>query len=160
MLTSKEQALLKETFNTNYRFIDDPGHGWLEVSIDELWKLGILDRISAYSYCLDDMAYLEEDMDMETFIHAKVSNDVAECQDWYTNHVTREYQANTPIRNYRSIGTIQSARPVFNPGDQVTFRSHAGVIVEPASPGYYIVKFSNNARISCNAQQLTPMSAG
>ena len=54
-----------------YRFITDPGHGWLEVPRAELDALGIAHKISLYSYQRDDMAYLEEDCDFAVFHAAK-----------------------------------------------------------------------------------------
>jgi hypothetical protein len=53
-----------------YNFYSDPGHGWLEVSIEELELLGILDQISPYSYSKAGKAYLEEDCDMALFMNA------------------------------------------------------------------------------------------
>ena len=48
----------------------DPGHGWLKVKKDELVKLGIADKITAYSYERGEYAYLEEDCDAGTYITA------------------------------------------------------------------------------------------
>jgi hypothetical protein len=58
-----------------YRFINDPGHGWLEVPTAELITLGIADTISSCSYQSRDrrMAYLEEDCDAPRFDHAMAS---------------------------------------------------------------------------------------
>lgn len=51
-----------------YNYYTDPGHGWLEVGIDELLVLGIADKISSYSYIKGGKAYLEEDCDMALFM--------------------------------------------------------------------------------------------
>ena len=56
---------------TTYNFHSDPGHGWLEVSREELAMLHIDDAISAYSYQSGDKVYLEEDCDAALFINAK-----------------------------------------------------------------------------------------
>lgn len=76
-----------------YRFIQDPGHGWLEVPRAELEALGIADDISRYSYQSRDgaTAYLEEDCDMSRFYAAK---------GWTgaTAPVVEVYQENTFIR--------------------------------------------------------------
>jgi hypothetical protein len=53
-----------------YKFYSDPGHGWLQVKLDELVELGIQDKISHYSYIKGDTVYLEEDCDMSTFMNA------------------------------------------------------------------------------------------
>lgn len=56
---------------TAYNFHADPGHGWLEVDLDELIDLGIADKITPYSYRMGDTVYLEEDCDLTTFCRAK-----------------------------------------------------------------------------------------
>lgn len=55
-------------FNKIYDFFFDPGHGWLKVPKSELVALGIVDKISSYSYLRGDYAYLEEDCDATLFI--------------------------------------------------------------------------------------------
>ena len=56
-----------------YKFFEDPGHGWLEVTRAELARLGILKQISSYSYQSRDgrFVYLEEDSDMAKFAKAR-----------------------------------------------------------------------------------------
>jgi len=50
----------------------DPSHGWAKVSLSELIKLNIADKISSYSYIHknDLFAYLEEDCDLSTYLKA------------------------------------------------------------------------------------------
>ena len=57
----------------------DPSHGWAKVSLSELIRLNIADKISSYSYIrakrYDKHAqsiyvYLEEDCDLSTYIKA------------------------------------------------------------------------------------------
>lgn len=81
-----------------YRFIEDPGHGWLEVPTTELAILGIRDQISAFSYLTIDGAftYLEEDCDLSVFAEAKGWNTSDPCSTWPT---VRVYQENTFIRD-------------------------------------------------------------
>lgn len=76
-----------------YKFISDPGHGWLEVSMSELLALGIANKISGYSYVTRDhsRAYLEEDCDLSTFAAAKGWSRLDE-------HLTYEYHENTFVR--------------------------------------------------------------
>jgi len=76
-----------------YRFISDPGHGWLEVPMDEIKRLKIEDKISSYSYRNKGKAYLEEDCDFSVFAAAKEK--LGEKFEY-----TSVYQANTPIRHY------------------------------------------------------------
>jgi len=82
-----------------YKFIEDPGHGWLEVPRQEIDSLGIATKITPYSYQKGDMVYLEEDCDMSTFYLAKQDRGemLNEHWDW-----KRDYQQNTPIRDYHS----------------------------------------------------------
>lgn len=53
-------------------FFHDPGHGWLRVKRDTLIELGILDKVSGYSYQSDDrqFVFLEEDCDMTLYVDA------------------------------------------------------------------------------------------
>ena len=90
---------------SKYRFIHDPGHGWLEVSLHELVELGIVDKISGYSYVSADrqLVYLEEDCDAYQFMVAKMGmpykgNEQA-WKDWREENEFSEYQANTFVRN-------------------------------------------------------------
>lgn len=53
-----------------YTFYGDPGHGWLKVPMQELRDLNIAGLITQYSYRKGEHAYLEEDMDLETFVRA------------------------------------------------------------------------------------------
>lgn len=53
-----------------FRYIQDPGHGWLEVPRQLLAQLGIEYDISAFSYVDKGRAYLEEDADAGLFLEA------------------------------------------------------------------------------------------
>lgn len=48
----------------------DPGHAWARFPKSRLVKLGIADKISAYSYQRGDNAFLEEDCDLSVLITA------------------------------------------------------------------------------------------
>jgi len=54
-----------------YVFHTDAGHGWLAVKRKELDELGILDKVSPYSYQKGGTVYLEEDCDASLFMDAK-----------------------------------------------------------------------------------------
>lgn len=88
--------------NTMYDFFEDPGHGWLKVSIYELLRLGIENEISGFSYYKDKYAYLEEDCDMSVFIKAKQQEDMFfSFQD--TDTIRRHHtNNNSEIRHYLS----------------------------------------------------------
>lgn len=75
----------------------DPGHAWLAVSRQLLEQLGILDKITSYSYQKGGMVYLEEDCDYTTF--KKAMDDAGETfivQDHY-------YDGNHWIRNCQNF---------------------------------------------------------
>jgi hypothetical protein len=48
----------------------DPGHAWGKVLRSELKELGILDKISAFSYQRKCHVYLEEDCDLQLYVNA------------------------------------------------------------------------------------------
>lgn len=50
---------------------EDNRHGWFEIPIQDLFELGIADKISSYSYMRDGMAFLEEDCDAHVYFEAK-----------------------------------------------------------------------------------------
>lgn len=54
-------------------FFRDPGHGWLRVPRSDLVEIGVLDKISPYSYQTDDgqFVFLEEDCDLSVYVGAK-----------------------------------------------------------------------------------------
>ena len=56
---------------SEYTFFSDPGHGWLEVPVAEVRRLGIADKVSPYSYRKGANAYLEEDCDYTLWHDAK-----------------------------------------------------------------------------------------
>ncbi len=80
-----------------YQFYSDGGHGWIKVSIDELKKLGIHEKISNYSYMKNGYAYLEEDCDLSLFFKAKGFTDF----DKVVNN-NRQSDKQSKIRNYQT----------------------------------------------------------
>ena len=79
--------------NKTYVFHEDPGHGWLAVKLKELQTLGIIEKISPYSYMKGKTAYLEEDRDLSIFIQAKGVG-IRELP------FKRSYRKHTSIRSY------------------------------------------------------------
>ena len=105
------------------RMISDPGHGWLEVPVSDLIRLGISRKISQYSFRKGQMAYLEEDMDAGTYLEA------LDAAGEPRPDIVEVYQERTPIRNYprykgasgagRTAGVIvdhNSIRRTYAPG--------------------------------------------
>lgn len=78
-----------------YNFYSDPGHGWLAVPIEDVNKLGIVNKISRYSYLNGEMAYLEEDCDFEVFFNAYV-NEHGVAPKWKSITLNN----NCAVRNY------------------------------------------------------------
>ena len=53
-----------------FKFHSDAANGWLAVKRDMLYKLKIEHKITRFSYQKGSTVYLEEDLDMTTFINA------------------------------------------------------------------------------------------
>jgi len=51
-----------------FKYHHDESHGWLEVDQEALMALGIVEKISEYSYMNGSKIYLEEDVDMPLFL--------------------------------------------------------------------------------------------
>lgn len=77
------------------RFFSDAGHGWLSVKFSELEELGIRHKITGYSYVNGKSAYLEEDVDMHTYIKAMEVNGFEVDLD------TRDHGSRSRIRRYQ-----------------------------------------------------------
>ena len=59
---------MNDSFTKKFYF--DSAHGWLEVNYEELVDLGIVKRITNWSYRDGEKVYLEEDIDAGTYIDA------------------------------------------------------------------------------------------
>lgn len=53
-----------------FKYYSDSGHGWLAVKRSFLVSIGILDKITRFSYQRGKTVYLEEDCDVTTFVEA------------------------------------------------------------------------------------------
>jgi hypothetical protein len=73
--------------------VNDPGHGWLKVPMWELKALGIMDKITPYSFISDagKLAYLEEDCDATTYLKARKEQGHPDpvIVDQYVNYFNR-----------------------------------------------------------------------
>ena len=95
---------------SRYRFISDPGHGWLEVPIEELATLGIAHLISSCSYFGKvgerSYVYLEEDCDLSVYLTAKFGTDPIHrkiaCTRFRSAETTDVHQERTFIRRLPS----------------------------------------------------------
>jgi hypothetical protein len=88
-----------------YEFVEDPGHGWLAVSVEEIRSLGIADNITPYSYhdAAKGVVWLEEDCDAAVFLRAKTDGTIAAMRDWFGSNVNVRYEERTRIRNLPSF---------------------------------------------------------
>jgi hypothetical protein len=85
-----------------FTYIEDPGHGWLLVTFDELDFLGLADDISPYSFMRDNgFVYLEEDRDAVMFVRkyeARYGN-----FEYQTKH-----RHSAECRNYKSYDPVMA----------------------------------------------------
>ena len=78
-----------------FKVYADPGHAWVAVKRNLLRDLGILEKITPFSYQRGDTVYLEEDQDAAIFIEAfkKCFGSIPLFDERHTND-------SSPIRNY------------------------------------------------------------
>lgn len=86
-------------------FFQDPGHGWLKVPRNMLIDLGILNKISAYSYERGGYVYLEEDQDSYIFFKTFVSK-----FGFKPNISSRHTNRQSKIRGYSSFFPEKKSR--------------------------------------------------
>jgi hypothetical protein len=82
---------------TRYNYHQDPSHGWLAVKRAELIRLGLLSKVSRFSYQRGDTVYLEEDNDATIFLQEKQRR--GEGVDLNNIHVDKPHR----IRSYLSF---------------------------------------------------------
>lgn len=82
-----------------YIFYSDAGHGWLKVPVAELIELDLCQKISSYSYLSPSgkWAYLEEDLDLTTFLLARDGNN----PEWIQANTKTKHSTRSSIRGYR-----------------------------------------------------------
>jgi len=107
----------------------DGGHGWLAVKRAELVELGILDKVSRYSYQRGDTVYLEEDCDASLFHHAK---GFADC-----SYQETRYRDVSPVRSYAPFNP-RWRKPVA--GMVADYGGHDYLFIEPVTAGAWRVK--------------------
>lgn len=82
---------------TKFDFYSDPAHGWVKVTMRELFDLGIAGKISGYSYMNGENVFLEEDSDLTTFFEAYEQKYHRKPQ--FVEHIGDK---SSKIRNYSS----------------------------------------------------------
>lgn len=84
-------------------YYQDPGHGWVRVSIGLLHGLKIAEDISCYSYRRDSYAYLEEDCDLLRLLAAAEAAGITiKLKQHHTNKTSK-------IRGYTQYSTPHRA---------------------------------------------------
>ena len=74
---------------------NDASHSWGRVQFKKLVEFGIADKITQYSYMKGSYVYLEEDVDLITFIHELIEREIKyEFKYHYSNR--------SSIRNFQS----------------------------------------------------------
>lgn len=51
-----------------FKYYTDNGHGWLAVKFSLIHDFNLQDKITRFSYIKGNTVYLEEDLDMSTFL--------------------------------------------------------------------------------------------
>jgi hypothetical protein len=94
----------------SFDIYSDPGHAWCKVPFSVLRELGIVDKISYFSYQRNAFAYLEEDGDLTQLIIALRERGITPK---FKEHICRErrskirsYFCYTPqtVQNYFALG--------------------------------------------------------
>ena len=88
----------------SFRYIQDPGHGWVEVAVRDLLDVGlIVPQISDYSYYKPSSRtfYLEEDCDAPKFVEAY------KRKHGKAPEFTEVYQERTFVRLLPRLGQVR-----------------------------------------------------
>jgi hypothetical protein len=99
------------------KYHSDAGHGWLAVKVGLLNELGLIDKITRYSYIRGKTAYLECDVDVGTFVEAHKAKygrgiEAEESYKQYSN--IRSYEAYSAERAKLALnGRDGSAKRFF-----------------------------------------------
>lgn len=75
-------------------YFNDGGHGWYSVKRSKLESMGILSKVSGFSYQKGDSVYLEEDCDASLFFDALSEEEKQSIK------VINSYSDRSPVRNY------------------------------------------------------------
>ena len=103
VLKSRRFAMVIDN-ELHIRKYEDPSHGWLAVPMQWLEQLGIVGKISAFSYRRNSTAYLEEDGDMAEFYNASKNAGYKLFIDY---HHTDD---RSPVRSYPSFPQKEGAK--------------------------------------------------
>ena len=83
-------------------YYTDPGHGWFAVKRADCEALGILERISPYSYQRGGTVYLEEDCDASLYFAA------VKARGAVPQYIEKHTDKRHPIRSYSSFSVTRN----------------------------------------------------
>jgi hypothetical protein len=75
-------------------YFNDGGHGWYSVKRSKLESMGVLSKVSGFSYQRGDSVYLEEDCDAGLFF-----NNLTE-EEKQSIKIIDSYKHRSPVRSY------------------------------------------------------------
>jgi hypothetical protein len=134
----------------------DGGHGWLAVKRELLIELGILEKITSYSYQKKDTVYLEEDQDVTTFVNA--FQEKHSISDWKELIDLKGHTSNnrSTIRSYAHF-RIEPV-PVLEPGMVFSLYGHKYTAMEKIGKDWKAVN-ENGAIFKIKDSQLDSVHA-
>lgn len=86
------------------KWICDPGHAWLKVPLKALFKSGVANQISSYSYLRGHHAYLEEDSDAGKYLLAIGYYNTPATKEIALSHTNKR----SKIRSYKSYSCFEA----------------------------------------------------
>jgi hypothetical protein len=75
-------------------YFNDGGHGWYSVKRSKLESMGVLSKVSGFSYQKGGSVYLEEDCDAGLFFNALTEEEKQSIK------VIDSYSPRSPVRSY------------------------------------------------------------
>jgi hypothetical protein len=94
------------------KFYQDAGHGWLAAKRKLLIELGILNKITGYSYQRGQTVYLEEDCDAGTLLDELKNQNID-----YEIVSPNTWPDRSPIRSYEYFGMASEERMAIEDND-------------------------------------------
>ena len=149
-------------------YLQDPGHGWIAADMDHVKRLGIADKISAYSYLSRDgkVAYLEEDCDAGRYIEAcKAAGIAIELREHHCNSDSSISNSSSPphptlYRLYQTSHTPPyAATKMFKTKSTPKTKGLPSTQLEDQPPPPYSSSSASAATEATKAKTDTPMSA-
>ena len=93
-------------------WVNDPGHGWLSMSIEDFVKLGIADKITSFSYIGYNRVYLEEDCDAGTAIKAGFASPKKQViSRGYSSIRTKTWYSESTLKKLLAFKTLMEMTP-------------------------------------------------